>query len=292
MIIVTGATGQLGGLIVERLLERMPADQMGVSGAGAVTRRGRVVRGCGAPWSCSRSTCSAVPSGLTASVQPQRWMTIWWWKLQSSTQSFADVVPPWALCGGVVDLAGAGGLGAAAGPLAVPVPQQHRVADPGRDRLGVADVQRQARPGQAHAELAPPQKLASPPGPDSRSTALPITACSRAAQAAVVSVPGVSVPGCPAAGRVPCPVPPLRVQFHAQPDEILQGVDVDVAGHDGRHRRVARDGRGGVAVEPGPVARAGLGRLRAVRGPAGPAPARSIPPAGRSRRRAGAGRPG
>src|SRR6185437_4416751 len=36
---------------------------------------------------------------------------------------------------GVVDLAGPGGLGAAAGPLAVPVPQQHRVADPRRDRL-------------------------------------------------------------------------------------------------------------------------------------------------------------
>src|SRR4029077_17651420 len=44
------------------------------------------------------------------------------------------------LAPGVVDLAGAGGLGAAAGPLAVPVPQQHRVADPGRDRLGVPDV--------------------------------------------------------------------------------------------------------------------------------------------------------
>src|SRR5258706_12515641 len=32
---------------------------------------------------------------------------------------------------GVVHLAGAGGLVAAAGPLAVPVPPQHRVADPG-----------------------------------------------------------------------------------------------------------------------------------------------------------------
>ena len=31
MIIVTGATGQLGGAIVERLLERIPADQIGVS---------------------------------------------------------------------------------------------------------------------------------------------------------------------------------------------------------------------------------------------------------------------
>ena len=87
----------------------------------------------------------------------------------------------------VVHLAGAGGLGAAAGPLAVPVPQQDRVADPRRDRLGVADVQRQARPAEADAELpAAQERLASPPGPDSRSTALPITACSTAAQAAVV----------------------------------------------------------------------------------------------------------
>jgi len=51
MIIVTGATGQLGGLIVERLLERIPADQIGVSvrdpdKAGHLVARGvRVRRG-------------------------------------------------------------------------------------------------------------------------------------------------------------------------------------------------------------------------------------------------------
>src|SRR5437867_6201091 len=51
MIIVTGATGQLGGLIVERLLERMPAGQVGVSvrdldKAGNLRARGvRVRRG-------------------------------------------------------------------------------------------------------------------------------------------------------------------------------------------------------------------------------------------------------
>jgi hypothetical protein len=28
----------------------------------------------------------------------QRWMTTWWWKLQSSTQSLTDVLPPLALC--------------------------------------------------------------------------------------------------------------------------------------------------------------------------------------------------
>jgi hypothetical protein len=58
---------------------------------------------------------------------------------------------------GVVHFAGAGGLGAAAGPLAVPVPQQDRVADPGRDRLGVPDVQRQAGAAEAGAELPAPQ---------------------------------------------------------------------------------------------------------------------------------------
>ena len=51
MIIVTGATGQLGGLIVERLLERMPTGQIGVSvrdpdHAGHLRARGvRVRRG-------------------------------------------------------------------------------------------------------------------------------------------------------------------------------------------------------------------------------------------------------
>jgi hypothetical protein len=54
---------------------------------------------------------------------------------------------------GVVDLARLGGLVAPARPLAVLIPQGDRVADPRRDRLGVADVQRQARPGQPRAEL-------------------------------------------------------------------------------------------------------------------------------------------
>jgi uncharacterized protein YbjT (DUF2867 family) len=51
MIIVTGATGQLGGAIVERLLERIPAGQIGVSvrdpdKAGHLVARGvRVRRG-------------------------------------------------------------------------------------------------------------------------------------------------------------------------------------------------------------------------------------------------------
>src|SRR5689334_9045308 len=59
---------------------------------------------------------------------------------------------------GVVDLARLGGLVAPAGPLAVLIPQQYRVADPRRDRLGIPDVQRQARPAQPRAELPPPQE--------------------------------------------------------------------------------------------------------------------------------------
>ena len=58
----------------------------------------------------------------------------------------------------VVDLAGGGGLVAAAGPAAVPVAQDDRVADGGGDGVGVADVQRQAGPGQAGAELVGPQE--------------------------------------------------------------------------------------------------------------------------------------
>jgi hypothetical protein len=66
-------------------------------------------------------------------------MTIRWWKGQGSAVpdrggAAVGLVP------GVVHLAPAGGLGAAAGPLAVPVPQQHGVADPGRDRLGDAGI--------------------------------------------------------------------------------------------------------------------------------------------------------
>ena len=49
MLIVTGATGHLGSLIVDRLLERVPADRVGVSvrnagGAAGLTRRGVRVR--------------------------------------------------------------------------------------------------------------------------------------------------------------------------------------------------------------------------------------------------------
>ena len=62
------------------------------------------------------------------------------------------------------------------------------------------------------------------------------------------------------------------VQFHAEPDQVVQRVHVDVAGHDRGHRGVARDRRGGVAVQPRAVVRAGLGGVRAAGGPPRPHP--------------------
>jgi hypothetical protein len=58
----------------------------------------------------------------------------------------------------MVHLTACRGLVTAAGPPAPPVPQDHRVADPWRDRLGEPDVQGQARPGQAGAQLLGPQE--------------------------------------------------------------------------------------------------------------------------------------
>jgi hypothetical protein len=57
----------------------------------------------GGPWLCRTLVlvlfhAVVVPSGLTTRVQPQRWMTTWWWKLHSSTQSVTDVGPPSAWC--------------------------------------------------------------------------------------------------------------------------------------------------------------------------------------------------
>jgi hypothetical protein len=99
---------------------------------------------------------------------------------------------------------------------------------------------------------------ASPPGPASRSAALPMTACSTAARAAVVP------------GRVS---PPRRSwSSSTQSRTRSQRVDVDAAGHDGGHRGVAGDRRGGVPVQPGAVTGAGLGGVRAARGPGGPDP--------------------
>src|SRR6476620_11845637 len=54
---------------------------------------------------------------------------------------------------GVVHLASRGRLVAPAGPPAALVPQQHRVADSGRDVLAIPDVQRQAGTGETGPQL-------------------------------------------------------------------------------------------------------------------------------------------
>ena len=77
----------------------------------------------------------------------------------------------------VVDLARRRGLMTALGPPAPLIPQDHRVADPGRDRAGVPDVERQARPGQQGAQLPGPQERREAARTDSRSAALPMIAC-------------------------------------------------------------------------------------------------------------------
>ena len=64
----------------------------------------------------------------------------------------------------VVDLARRRGLVAAAGPPAVLVAQDDRVANAGRDGLGVADVQRQAGAAQPHAQLAAAQEAGEAAG--------------------------------------------------------------------------------------------------------------------------------
>src|SRR5690349_1653377 len=63
----------------------------------------------------------------------------------------------------MVHLAGASRLAASAGPFAVPAgPQTDGLADVGRDALAVADVQRQARPGQPRVELLAAQEAGQP----------------------------------------------------------------------------------------------------------------------------------
>ena len=115
---------------------------------------------------------------------------------------------------------------------------------------------------------------ARPPGPDSRSTALPMIACSTASHAAG-GVGGGRAAAAVAAGVVVAAggVVAEPVQLDAQPDQIVQGGRVHLAGHDRGHRRVAGDRGGGVAVQPrAAVATAGRGR-GPVPGPLRPDPA-------------------
>jgi len=152
----------------------------------------------------------------------------------------------------MVHLARGGGLVAPARPLAVPVAQEHGVADPGRDGLGVPDVQRQARAGQAGAELPPAQERGQPARAgqqvDSRADDGPLQRLpGRAgARAGVRAGPAAGVRVRGGAGAVAGPVE--LAELGAQPDQVLQRGDVDVPGHDRGHRRVARDAFGGVAV--------------------------------------------
>jgi hypothetical protein len=138
----------------------------------------------------------------------------------------------------VVDLAGGGGLGAAAGPPAVRIAQGDGVADGGGDGVAVADVQGQARPGQAGAELLAAQERREPAGAGQQLDGLaddgPLQRLPGqrprpggrggrpAARVARVRVLGVRVAGV----RV---VPPG--QLHAEPDQPVQRAGVHIA-HD------------------------------------------------------------
>ena len=88
---------------------------------------------------------------------------------------------------------------------------------------------------------------------------LPMMARSSASHARAVSWPGAS---CPSPSPSVSPVPlgavvrPARrvvaepVELDAEPDQVLQGGGVDLAGHERGHRGVAGHGPGGVAVQP------------------------------------------
>jgi hypothetical protein len=59
------------------------------------------------------------------------------------------------------------------------------------------------------------------------------------------------------------------VQLDAEPDQVFQGADVDVAGDEGGHGGVAGNGLGVLPVQPGAALGAGVGGERPARGPPG-----------------------
>ena len=170
----------------------------------------------GGPWLCSTLVLSlfhavVVPSGLTTRVQPQRWMTTWWWKGHSSTQSFTDVLPPRALC--LVWCTSH----APAGWVQPPAHWQCRSRSSTALRIPAGTVS--AYP-MSSGRLGPASRApscrrrrndASPPGPDSRSTALPITACSSGGPGRGGAGPGLAAlrGACPVRRRAG-PGPPAR----------------------------------------------------------------------------------
>src|SRR6266852_3533153 len=133
-----------------------------------------------------------VPSGFRTSVQPHRWMTTSWWYQHSKTQSLRLVLPPLALCVTWWTWQAAAGW--------LHRPAQRQCLSRRMTALRMAAGTFWLKPTSS-GRLGPPSRApscrrrrneASPPGPDSRSTALPIMACSRASQARVVSGPGVT----------------------------------------------------------------------------------------------------
>ena len=124
---------------------------------------------------------------------------------------------------------------------------------------------RTARPtGSAYPAASP--RCGSPPGP-SRRTRCPAAGSARPAAPRAAGAAGSS-PGRPARqqvdgladhrllerrpGRVPRPVAPPGVQFHAQPDQVPQRVHLDVAVTIGAIA-ASQASPGRVAVQPGPA---------------------------------------
>ena len=154
------------------------------------------------------------------------------------------------------------------------------MADPGRDGLGVPDVQRQAGPAEAGAELPAAQERRQPAragqqvhgrADDGPLEGFPGRAGARAGRAGLAAGGRVRVA---AGGRVRAGVcvgvgVAELAEFGAQPDQVLQHGRVDVAGDDRGHGRVTGDRLGGIAVQPRPAVPAALGGFGAVPGPGG-----------------------
>ncbi|HEY6312836.1 MAG TPA: hypothetical protein VIY52_18825, partial [Streptosporangiaceae bacterium] len=77
---------------------------------------------------------------------------------------------------------------------------------------------------------------------------------------------GLGLAGLGLAGRGLAGLVVQPVQQDAQADQLIQGGDVELAGHHRDHRRVAGHPLGGEAVQPGGAVAAGHGRGGAVRG--------------------------
>ena len=140
------------------------------------TRRGLGGRGCAEPWCGRGSRRWWCRRGKSTRVQPHRWITTWWWNQESRTQSREAGVAAVGLVLDVVDLAGGGGLVAAAGP---PAPLVRRITGCGsragwcwRTRCPAAGSGRPAgRPAAGSARTTPAARAGH------RSAALPMIAC-------------------------------------------------------------------------------------------------------------------